>query len=126
MRLSDLTEKELLHIQTSPTKELKARGVVRTQNSPLSDYMEWRIARAPDLELQANSKAGYDGVSKDSVRIQIKGRRVTPTNHSRQLTANRKYAEKDFDALAVVVYDQHLNTAEALLIPREVVGEYAS
>lgn len=126
MRLSDLTDKELLQLQASATNELKARGVVRTQNNPLGDYTEWLIAKALDLELQANSKAGYDGVSKDGVRIQIKGRRVTPTNNSRQLSAIRKYADKDFDALAAVIYDEHFNIIEALLIPHELVGEYAS
>lgn len=126
MRLSELTDKELLQLQASATNELKGRGIVRTQNNPLGDYTEWLVAKALDLKLQANSKTGYDGVSKDGVRIQIKGRRVTPTNNSRQLSAIRKYVEKDFDALAAVIYDEHFNIIEALLIPHEVVGEYAS
>lgn len=126
MRLSELTDKELLQLQASATNELKARGIVRTQNNPLGDYTEWLVAKALDLELQANSKTGYDGVSKDGIRIQIKGRRITPTNNSRQLSAIRKYDEKDFDALAAVIYDEHFNIIEALLIPHEVVGEYAS
>ena len=96
MRLNELTDKELLQLQASVTNELIARGIVRTQNNPLGDYTEWLVAKALNLELQANSKAGYDGVTKDGVRIQIKGRRVTPTNNSRQLSAIRKYAEGDF------------------------------
>ncbi|MDK9559134.1 hypothetical protein QQF73_15985 [Marinobacter sp. M216] len=126
MQLTDLSVKELLQLQVSATNELKARGVVRTQNNPLGDYTEWLVARALNLELQANSKAGYDGVGKDGLRVQIKGRRVTPTNNSRQLSAIRKYAEKDFDVLAAVIYDERFNIIEALLIPHEVVGEYAS
>lgn len=59
-------------------------------------------------------------------RVQIKGRRVTLTSNSRQLSAIRKYAEKDFDALAAVIYDERFNIIEALLIPHEVVGDYAS
>lgn len=126
MRLTDLSVKELLQLQASATNELKARGVVRTQNNPLGDYTEWLVARALNLELQANSKAGYDGVGKDGLRVQIKGRRVTPTNNSRQLSAIRKYAERDFDVLAAVIYDERFEIIEALLIPHEVVGEYAS
>ncbi|MGY8810561.1 MAG: DUF6998 domain-containing protein [Pseudomonadales bacterium] len=125
MRLNELTDKELLQLQASVTNELKARGIVRTQNNPLGDYTEWLVAKALNFELQANSKAGYDGVTKDGVRIQIKGRRVTPTNNSRQLSAIRKYAEGDFDALAAVIYDEHFNIIEALLIPHAVVGDYA-
>ncbi|WP_368175404.1 hypothetical protein [Aeromonas sp. R5-4] len=126
MRLSDLTNKELLQLQSSATNELNARGVVRTQNNPVGDYTEWLVAKALKLDLQANSKAGYDGISKDGVRIQIKGRRVTSTKRSRQLSAIRNYKNKDFDALAAVIYDEYFNIIEALLIPHEVVGEYAS
>lgn len=126
MQLSEMTVKELLQLQAAATNELKVRGIVRTQNNPLGDYTEWLVAKALDLELQANSKTGYDGITKDGKRIQIKGRRVTPQNNSRQLSAIRKYAEKDFDALAAIIYDEDFNVIEALLIPHEVVGEYAS
>ncbi|MBB5321644.1 DUF6998 domain-containing protein [Marinobacter oulmenensis] len=126
MQLTDLTVKELLQLQASVTKELKARGVVRTQNNPLGDYTEWLVARALNLDLQANSQAGYDGIGNDGLRVQIKGRRVTPANQSRQLSAIRKYAEKDFDVLAAVIYDEDFSILEALLIPHEVIGDYAS
>ena len=126
MNLKQMDVKELLRLQASITKELKSRGVARTQNNPLGDYTEWLVAKALDLELEANSKAGYDGVDKNGTRVQIKGRRVTLTNNSRQLSAIRKYEEKDFDELAAVIYDENFNVIEALLIPHEVVGEYAS
>jgi uncharacterized protein DUF6998 len=126
VNLTEMEVKELLRLQASITKELKNRGVVRTQNNPLGDYTEWLVANALNLELEANSKAGYDGMDSNGVRIQIKGRRVTPTNNSRQLSAIRKYSEKDFDELAAVIYDEDFNVIEALLIPHEVVGEYAS
>ncbi|TMP43502.1 hypothetical protein CWB96_02380 [Pseudoalteromonas citrea] len=118
--------KSLLQLQASITKELKSRGVVRTNNSPIGDYTEWLVAKALELELQPNSKAGFDGIDKHGTRIQIKGRRVTPTNNSRQLSAIRKYEEQDFDELAAVIYDEDFNIIEALLIPHTVVGEYAS
>ncbi len=128
MNLSVLKVKELLQLQAAITNELKHQGVVRTQNNPLGDYTEWLVAKALDLDLQANSKAGYDGISKDGekVRVQIKGRRVTPQNNSRQLSAIRKLEKKDFDQLAAVIYDENFNIIEALLIPYEVVGEYAT
>jgi hypothetical protein len=126
VKLSELTDKELLRLQASATDELKSRGIVRTQNNPLGDYTEWLVARALGLELQANSRAGYDGISRDGFRVQIKGRRITSKNSSRQLSAIRKYASKDFDALAAVIYDESFDVIEALLIPHEVVGEYAS
>ncbi len=126
MDFSKMQEKELLQLHASIITELNNRGVVRTQNNPLGDYTKWLVATALDLELQNNSKAGYDGINHNGVRIQIKGRRVTPKNNSRQLSAIRKYFEKDFDELAAVIFDENFNVIEALLIPHEVVGEYAS
>jgi len=126
MNLKNLAIKELLQLQAAVTDELKAREVVRTKNNPLGDYTEWLVANALGLELQANSKTGYDGISKNGLRVQIKGRRITPENKSRQLSAIRKYDEKDFDELAAVIFNEHFEVIDAVLIPHEVVGEYAS
>lgn len=84
------------------------------------------MANALDFEFEANSKAGYDGVSTASVRVKIKECRVTPKNCSRKLRAVRKHEEKDFDELAAVIYSDNFDVIEALLIPHELVGEYAS
>ncbi len=126
MNLNNLEIKELLQLQAAVTDELKAREVVRTKNNPLGDYTEWLVANALGLELQSNSKTGYDGISKSGLRVQIKGRRITPENKSRQLSAIRKYDEKDFDELAAVIFNEHFEVIDAVLIPHEVVGEYAS
>jgi hypothetical protein len=124
--LSKLTTKELLRLQASATSELLNREVVRTKNNPLGDYAEWLVAKALGLTLQTNSKAGYDGIDSKGVRIQIKGRRITSGNRSRQLGAIRKYDGKDFDELAAVIFDEDFEVTEAYLIPHHVVGEYAS
>lgn len=126
MDLSKLTTKELLRLQASATSELLNREVVRTKNNPLGDYAEWLVAKALGLTLQTNSKAGYDGIDSEGVRIQIKGRRITSGNKSRQLGAIRKYDGKDFDVLAAVIFDEDFEVIEAYLIPHHVVGEYAS
>jgi len=124
--LPDMTETELLQLQASVIDELKDRGVVRTKNNPLGDYTEWLVANALDLELATNSAAGYDATDADGVRYQIKGRRITPENQSRQLGAIRNIDEKDFDFLAAVVFDEKYSIIDALIIPHELVGEYAS
>lgn len=126
MNLQELSIKELLCLQAAVTDELKERKVVRTKNNPIGDYTEWLVAKALNLDLQANSKAGYDGIDKNGLRVQIKGRRVTASNKSCQLSAIRKYAEKDFDILVAVIYNESFEVVDALLIPHEVVGEYAS
>lgn len=126
MNLNSLSIKDLLKLQASVTEELKARKVVRTKNNPLGDYTEWLVAKTLGLELQNNSKVGYDGISTSGVKVQIKGRRITPGNKSRQLSAIRKYNDKDFDELAAIIFDEHFDIIDAVLIPHEVIGEYAS
>ena len=125
MDLRNLTEKELLQHQAEILNELTQRGVIRTQNNPLGDYTEWLVANALGLELQPNARAGYDGLREDGARFQIKGRRITPANRSRQLSTIRNFEEGNFEYLAAVVYNEHFDVIEALLIPHEVVGEYA-
>lgn len=125
MNLKNLEIKELLSLHASVIAELHDRNVVRTQNNPLGDYTEWLVSKALNLELQSNSKIGYDGISETGVRVQIKGRRITSKNKSRQLSAIRKYEYKDFDLLAAVLFNESFEVIEAYLIPHEVVGEYA-
>ena len=126
VNLKELSIKELLQLQAAATNELKERDVVRTQNNPLGDYTEWLVAKAMGLDLSANSKAGYDGIDSNGTRIQIKGRRITQKNKSRQLSAIRKYDEKDFDFLVAVIFDESFDIIDAVLVPHEVVGKYAS
>lgn len=124
--LSTMSEKELLQLQASVIDELRERGVVRTKNNPLGDYTEWLVSKALGLELATNSAAGYDATDADGIRYQIKGRRITPENQSRQLSAIRNLAEKDFDFLAAVVFDEHYSIIDAVIVPHVLVGEYAS
>lgn len=125
-KLPDMTETELLQLQASVIDELKTRGVVRTKNNPLGDYTEWLVAKALDLKLATNSAAGYDATDAEGVRYQIKARRITPENQSRQLSAIRKLDQNDFDLLAAVVFDEEYSIIDAVIIPHELVGEYAS
>jgi len=125
MNLSELSEKELLQLDASIIEELRNRQVVRTSNNPLGDYTEWVVAKALNLKLAANSSAGFDAIDENDNKIQIKGRRITKQNKSRQLGAIRNLDMHDFDQLAAVVFDHNYNIIDALLIPHAVVCEYA-
>jgi hypothetical protein len=124
MDLVKLDVIELLRLQAKATEELKRRKIVRTNNNPLGDYTEWLVAKQIKLTLVKNSKAGYDAISDAGVTFQIKGRRITPSNQSRQLSAIRNYDSKDFDWLVAVIFDQNFNILNAYLVPHEVIGEY--
>lgn len=101
------------------------RGVVRTRNNPVGDYTEWLVARALGLTLSANAASGHDAMDADGLRFQIKGRRISRTNQSRQLGVIRNYAQGEFDYLAGVIFDENYQVIEALLVPHAVVSEYA-
>lgn len=125
MDLKNSEVKELLQFQGKITNELIERGVVRTQNNPLGDYTEWLVAKAFNLELAGNSKAGYDALDTDGTKIQIKGRRLTLKNSSRQLSAIRNYNEKDFDVLITILFNEIFDVIEAYKMPHAVIGDYA-
>lgn len=123
--LSHLNEKELLRLHAAIINELKARKIVRTKNNPIGDYTEWLVAKALNLKLASNSASGYDGVDENGIKYQIKGRRITLENKSRQLSAIRKLNDKDFDYLVGVIFDQDFAILDAVVIPHGVVVEYS-
>lgn len=126
MDFKKLTVKELLRQHSSIINELKRRGVVRTQNNPVGDYTEWLVAKGLGLELSGNSSMGYDAIDSEGVKFQIKGRRITPENKSRQLGGIRKLEEKNFNKLVAVIFDENYEIIDAVLIPHKVIKEYAS
>jgi len=125
MNLNELQTQELLKLQAAAIEELRSRGIVRTANNPVGDYAEWLVSKALGLQLVGNSAAGYDAVSPSGVKVQIKGRRVTAKNPSRQLSAVRNLDNHDFDELVAVIFNEAFEIVEAVSIPHKVVGEYA-
>lgn len=125
MNLTELSITELLNLQVSAVEELRSRGVVRTSNNPIGDYTEWLVAKALGLELANNSSAGYDAISPTGTRIQIKGRRVTQRSKSRQLGAIRNLANKEFDELIAVIFNESFEVIEAVAIPHTLIAKYA-
>lgn len=126
MNLRDQTVRELLNLHGDILKELRRRKIVRTSNNPVGDYTEWLVSKGLGLDLATNSAAGYDGIDSEGLRIQIKGRRTTSENPSRQLGVIRNLEKKDFDQLAAVVFDEQYEVLDAVLIPHEIIEEYAT
>jgi hypothetical protein len=125
MDLKELSVIELLRLHSSVIDELRRRRIVRTKNNPIGDYTEWIVSKGMGLNLAGNSSAGYDGIDVNGTRIQIKGRRITPNNKSRQLSVIRDLDKKKFDYLAGVIFDKNYEIIDAVLIPHSVVGNYA-
>ena len=88
-----LSTSELLLDYVQIMDELRARNVIRTSNNPVGDYAEWLVASCLGLRLETSSTSGYDATDAASrIKYQIKARRVTKRNNSRQLGAIRNLA----------------------------------
>ena len=124
--LTRFTVTDLPKLSASIIDELIARKVVRTRNKPLGDYTEWLVAKVLKLELASKSTLGHDGTDRKGTKYEIKGRRVTPENTSRQLSVIRKLEDKNFDFLVGVIFNEDYEILVAVMVPHNVVGEYAS
>ena len=121
-----LSDQGLLRRYSEVMQELRARGIVRSSNGPGADYAEGLVAKAFELELASASTAGYDGVDRRGRKFEVKCRRLTPHNGSRQLSAIRGLEGKHFEVLAGVLFDSNFKVIRAALVPYEVVKEHAS
>ncbi|MER9836129.1 hypothetical protein NKJ28_14260 [Mesorhizobium sp. M0145] len=119
IRTAGVTDLLILHSQIMD--ELRDREIVRTANAPLGDYAELLFATAFGWSLESNSSTGHDAKDAAGVRYQIKSRRTTPRNASRQLSAIRRLPDNTFDFLAAVLFNESYRVTRAIVIPREVV-----
>ncbi len=121
VQLADLTTLGLFSLYAGVLDELRARGVTRSANNPVADYAENLVAQALDLELAPKSTRGHDAVGRDGVRYEIKSRRITSHNGSRQLSAIRGLDEQHFDFLVGVLFREDFTVQRACVVPYEVV-----
>lgn len=112
---------ELLRLHARIIDELRRRDVLRSKNSPVGDYAEWLVATTFGWQLQPKSAAGYDAVDSNGIKYQIKARRITPDNKSRQLSAIRNLEAEAFDYVIGVLFDREFTVAGAYRIPHGVV-----
>ena len=118
---------KLLGLYGALLDELRRRGVVRSSNNPLSDYAEGLFCKAFGWAQEGNSAAGYDAVdAANGTRYQIKGRRLTAHNASRQLSAIRNLDDHPFHFLAGLLVDARFQIVRAAIIPFDVVKAQAA
>jgi hypothetical protein len=119
--LSHLAPLQLLALHASVSDELRARGITRSSNNPVGDLAEYIYCKAFGWKQAGNSKANIDAVGPDGLRYQIKGRRITRYNKSRQLSAIRDFDGGHFDFLAGILFAEDYSVFRAALIPRDIV-----
>jgi hypothetical protein len=126
MDVSALSVAELLKAHAAIQDELRAREVVRSSNNPVSDLAELLFCRSFNRIRQGNSRAGHDAADADGLLYQVKGRRLSLYNTSRQLSAIRKLPLDPFHYLGGVLFDHHFGVLRAALIPLAVVKARAT
>lgn len=124
--LDPLTNKQLIELWASVMSKLRERQIVRTFNNPTGDIAEALAADHLGLTVvDANSVKGHDAVDPQGLRYQVKARRVTSSNKSRQLGAIRDLHTNPFDVLVAVFFDEAMTMTEMWTMPPEVVSDYA-
>jgi hypothetical protein len=121
MYCTDIPTLELLKSYDAILEELRKRNIVRNSNPPAGGYGEYLAARALGLDLETNSNADYDATDKKSCKYEIKARRITRHNPSRQLSAIRNIENCHFDFLIGILFLSDFSVFKAALIPRSVV-----
>ena len=122
--LTDLSPTELLALHARVSDELRQRGVLRTSNNPTGDLAEYLFCRAFGWERTDNSYP-YADARQDGVLYQIKARRMTQHNTSRQLGALRGLPDGGFHVLAAVLFAPDYSVQRAATIPHELVLKHS-
>ena len=120
--LSSLAPLQLLALHARVSDELRARGITRSSNNPNGDLAEFMFCKAFEWNQAGNSHPSIDAIDSIGARYQIKGRRITRFNKSRQLSAIRNLVGGHFDYLAGILFDEDYSVLRAAIIPRKEIG----
>lgn len=121
--LREMSDDEVARAWAYCMRSLRDRGLVRTANTPVGDYAERICCERFKLKRTGFSEKSIDAIDPQGRRYQIKGRRLTPANKSRQLGAIRDIDKKPFDVLLAVFFNEYLELSEIWSIPHGVVSE---
>lgn len=122
--LQGASELELLVTHESILAELHRRGVVRTNDAPLGQWAEGLAHRKLGGTLEPNSKKGFDLVTPEGRKIQVKARLVRDVKKrsERLLSVFRSF---DFDDCLVLLFNEKYEVSKAVLLSAKDVEEQA-
>ncbi len=113
-----LDDVQLLRLWARVMAELRERDIVRSSNSPLGDYCELLVAAHFGVKPVGGSNPGYDLITNDGVRVQVKSRRLTSRSpRVGHFSVMHKLDEHGFDDLIAVVLNEDFSVKEAWLVP---------
>ena len=121
--LKKLNEQSLLNLYSELMEELRNRELIRSSNNPVADYAEKVAVDYMGLHRVGKEERGYDALDGNERKYQIKGRRITRHNSSRQLSVIRNLDEKLFDYLIAVVFNEDFSVGEIWKVPYRFVRD---
>ena len=123
--LADKSVRELLSLYNDILQELRRRNVTRSTNNPVADPSEFLAKNALHIELVRKSTKGYDAIDPEGRRYEIKGRRITKQNPSRQLSIIRELEHGHFTHLIGVLFTEKFEILRSCIVPVEIVREHS-
>lgn len=125
MDLETLSPQQLLTLYSKILTELTRREIVRSANNPTADIAEGLVANALGLTLVDRSNPGFDAISPDGVRYEVKSRRITRGKLPPHFGDIRDIEAHRFDTLACVVLNEDFSVHRAALLPYDTVKTLA-
>lgn len=104
--------------------KLRATKVIRSKNNPAGDYAESLAMKAFSLSPCPKSQKGFDAFD-ENYRYEVKARRITADNGSRQLSAIRKIDDRHFDFVIAILFQWDFTVYRAAKIPYQIVKDFA-
>lgn len=123
--LKAISDSGLLKLYGELMEELRDRQLTRSSNNPVADYAEKVAVDQLKLKRAGKEERGYDAMDGKGRKYQIKGRRITRHNKSRQLGVIRNLDEKLFDYLVAVIFNEGFEILEMWKVPYQFVKESA-
>jgi hypothetical protein len=123
--LSAFSESGLFSLYRAILRELKGRGVIRTENAPVGDYAEYLVATALGVQLAPNAEKSWDVLVNDSEKIQVKARVVSELAEPGQLQLSPFRSFEFHAAVIVLLSAADYAVSRASKVPRHVVESAA-
>ncbi len=118
-----LTDLQVFGRWAEVMQELADRELIWSGKSPLADYAELLVARHFGVEPLKGTNPGYDLVTEDERRVQVKSRRFVPGSKPGHFGEFAEFEDERFDDLVVVLFEADFTVREAYLAPYAWVAE---
>ena len=119
----DLTDLQVFGRWAEVMQELASRELIWSGKSPLADYAELLVARHFGVDPLKGTNPGYDLVTDDKRRVQVKSRRFGPGSKPSHFGEFAEFEDERFDDLAAVLFEADFTVREAYLASYAWVAE---